>query len=524
MWQVWLRFVEPLERRLRRPGAQTAVATSAIVVLLAGALPFALFSVFGPETFEEPLTLGAIPTLDNAPLPQQTDAEGNPLGPPPSVDLPPDGVDRLAPDILLNLGPNVRVTLLFSVGSRAVSDKDAERLRINDIGRRGDDGLTDVIMLVIADPDSGRVGLLSIPRDYYLRSRAERINATWFYRGTQGLVDDVGLITGLPIHHVALMNFTAFGELVDRLGGVAMRTDKPLADLASNLYVPDAGCWQFSGADALAYVRSRNTLTQNQSDRWVRDVTASDFGRIARQQQLIGAAFDQLRGPQALARIPDLVSVARDGLVVDRGLDLQASRQLVNAFLDVRAGSFEGYTIPSNNTRIDEKAVLVADKEAVVPIMERLRSWPPTDALVLPDDQPSTDADLGEIGEIAVDENCNAGDATQLPDPFGPLAAVAATQPRQAPSRSATPSPRPSSSQSGSSSPSPSTTSSPDEPSESEPDVAPQPTASTSETDEPTASPKPSDSASPSSSPSPTAEPSPSAEPSETETSILPRP
>lgn len=521
MWQTWLRLVEPLERRLRRPGVKAAVATSAIVVLLASALPFALFYGFGPDRFDEPLSLGAIPTLDNAAV--RTDADGNPLGPPPNVDLPPEGVDRLAPDVPLNLGPNVRVTLLFSVGSRAVSAKDAERLRINDLDRRGDDGLTDVVMLVIADPDSGRVGMLSVPRDYFLRSRDERINATWFYRGTQGLVDDVGLITGLPIHHVALMNFTAFGELVDRLGGVAMTTDKPLADLASNLYVPDDGCWQFSGADALAYVRSRNTLTLNRSDRWVRDESASDFGRIARQQQLLGAAFDQLRGPQALARIPDLLSVARDGLVVDRGLDLQATRSLVNAFLDVRAGSFEGYTIPSNNVRIDDKVVLVADKDAVVPIMERLRSWPPTDPLVLPEDQPSADSDIGDIGEITVDENCNASDATPLPDPFGPLAVVAATQPRPVPSRSSSPAPSATPSDDPTSEGTPTDSEgATEEPTTTESEVAPAPTSSPNQTETTSPSPKPSQS--PTSSPSASPSPSPSPSPSETETSILPRP
>lgn len=506
LWQRWIILVDPLEVRLLGSGPRAAIATTAVMLLVVAVTPFALFYGYGPARFEEPLTLGAVPAdVQVEELPTFDD-----LSPVPSADVVPEGVDRLNPDVPLDLGPNVRVTLLFSVGSRAITDSDAERLRVNDPDERGADGLTDVVMLVLADPDSGRVGLLSIPRDYYLQSRDDRINATWVNGGTQDLVDVVSDVTGLPIHHVALVNFTAFADLVDELGGVAMRAEREMADLESNLYVPAAGCWAFDGASALAWVRSRNTLTSTASGGWVRDVSGSDFGRIARQQQLLAAAFDQLRGPSAITKIPDLLNVARSGLVIDRALDLQAVRELAGAFLDVRAGTFEGYTIPSNIGRRGERSVVIPDQEASRPIIERLRQWPPADPLSVPVDVPPVDSEVGDPGEVQVDEACTMAMAAPLPHPAAPLAEVAASRPR-----SATPTPTPTTT-SRPSRPSPPRN---DPPASEEPPATPTPTTTPSETapePTPTSEPTPTDEPSPAPTTEPSDEPTTAPEPSPT--------
>lgn len=418
-WQRWLAWTEPLDTRLHRPWSVVGIALSAVMVLLLAGLPFGLWYGYGPERFE-PLQLGSAPTTIDAPLPGQ----------PAAVAAPGEGTDRLAPDIGLDLGPDVRVTLLFSVGSRDVSAADAEALRVADVDERGEDGLTDVLMLVVADPVSGRVALLSLPRDLWLPSRQARVNATWTREGTQALVNNISDVTGLPIHHLAQVNFTSFGELVDRLGGVAIPTDRALADVAANLFVPGPGCWHLSGADALAYVRSRKTLTLDGED-WVTDLSASDFGRIARQQQLIGAAFDQLRGPQLVRRVPDLLQVARGGLVVDQGLGLVELRGLASAFAEVSGGSFEGFTVPTRNEQINGAAVLLPTDE-VRPIMQRLRTWPPEDETEDETQDPPADASahavpgqpLAAASTPRPAPGCSLASAKDLPAPGAPLAEV----------------------------------------------------------------------------------------------------
>lgn len=419
-----------------------------VLVLTGAAAPFVLYHGFGPQTFDG---------LEDVTLPDPiTDA---------TPDDPSAVNDRIAPDIPLNLSNSVRVTLLFSVGSQGVSDEQARRLRVNDMAARGNDGLTDVMMLLLADPETGEVALVSIPRDLWLFSRGHRINASYNRHGTQAFVQDVANLVGLPIHHVVQINFLAFADLVDRLGGVALRVDRPLADLNSVLYVPSAGCWKFSGADALAFVRSRHTLTRSSSGGWRVDNSASDHGRMARQRVVLAAAWESIRGPQIVTKIPDLLAAARNGLKVDADLGVQAARALAGAFSDVSAGNMEGYTIPTYGQRIGRAAAQVVDADAARPIIERLRSWPPSaadgpaptptgseaQAAAVPG---SMQLPLAAAPTLEIDPTCTLDNAQALPSPHEPLAAIATSrnppptrgtaEPSEAPSDEPEPDPEPS--------------------------------------------------------------------------------
>ncbi len=398
------------------------IAALNVLVLIGALLPFVLWETFGPARFEA-LDLGRDPGSVALGI------DGRPEAADDGADL--RAAELYAPHIALDLGPGVVTTLIYSVGSRGLSDAEASRLRIDDLDQRGADGLTDTLMVLVADTNTQQAALLSIPRDLWVFHRGHRINASFNRHGTQGLVDDVSLVTGLPIDHVIRLNFSAFANLVDAVGGVALSVDEPMADLASVLYVPRAGCWRFDGAAGLAYVRSRRTLTRTASGDWVADSSASDFGRISRQQQLLGAVWDQIRGPSILPRIPDLLATARDGLVVDRGLGVQQVRDLMTTFGQVAAGGIENFTLPTVGRRIGQAAAQVIDNAPAEPIIRRLRTWPPEagDAAALA----RTDllaagvlaADVVATDVVALPSGCATSAALRLPDPRGPLGVIA---------------------------------------------------------------------------------------------------
>ena len=399
--------------RLRHRWLLRAVAATNVVLLAVAVAPFLVWSSLGPERFDdldldglsrEAIVSGAVPTA--------------------------------------TLAPTVRVTLLYSVGSRGMTAEEAARLRIDDLGDRGGDGLTDTMMVLVADTVTRKAALLSIPRDLWMFHRGHRINASLNRAGIQALVDDVSGVTGLPIHHVVQVNFGAFADLVDAVGGVALPVDRPLADLYSVLYVPEPGCWRFTGADALGYARSRHTLTLHDG-RWRADATASDFGRMARQRELLGAVWDQVRGPSLLTRLPELIDVARRGLVVDDGLGVQDVRDLASAFADVSAGLVESLQLPTFGRRINGAAAQVLDEAAAAPLLARLQAWPPDDPAptetptAAPADAPPGSAPPDGPGGrvraaaaapivLAQPAPCHLGIAKPLPDPRAPLGGIAA--------------------------------------------------------------------------------------------------
>ncbi|MBI3332233.1 LCP family protein [Candidatus Peregrinibacteria bacterium] len=169
--------------------------------------------------------------------------------------------------------------------------------------------LTDMLMVASIDQKTKSVVLLSLPRDlYFLRTEqmgAGRINSLYrdykSYLVAQGkpepeasmeaiqeLAKEVGRAADLPIHHVVKVDFIGFVKAVDALGGVDLEvpydivdTEYPGPNYTYQTFEIRAGPQHLDGETALKYVRSRHTT--------------SDYGRSARQQQLLSALGQQVK-------------------------------------------------------------------------------------------------------------------------------------------------------------------------------------------------------------------------------------
>src|SRR5712692_4870338 len=163
--------------------------------------------------------------------------------------------------------------------------------------------LTDSIMAVTIDPNSHRVMLASIPRDLVARMNLQtnansiwtnKINAAYEvpytniiccvapqYQGRDGggraAEHEVGKITGLTFDRYIAIDFVAFRDMVNALGGVDVCLTTNLDDYEYPNYGHGyialhyrAGCQHLSGEQALQVARSRHAIEPQQS---------SDFGR-----------------------------------------------------------------------------------------------------------------------------------------------------------------------------------------------------------------------------------------------------
>jgi len=149
----------------------------------------------------------------------------------------------------------------------------------------GGPGRSDSILLVRVDPGRNRIAELSIPRDLRVTIPGhgdDRINTAYTLGGPALAIQTVRALTGIPINHVALVDFSGFRELVDALGGVTI--DNP-SKIISNSF--DGHPWRFGrgrlhldGRHALAYARVREN-TANPAD--------NDLTRGLRQQRVLQA-------------------------------------------------------------------------------------------------------------------------------------------------------------------------------------------------------------------------------------------
>ncbi len=172
---------------------------------------------------------------------------------------------------------------------------------------------------------SGGAKLLSIPRDLYVTiagtGQKAKLNAA-YNGGPARLIDTVEQNFDLPINRYIEINYTAFGGVVDALGGVTINFPNPAHDVKSGLYVPQAGDVKLDGAQALAYVRSRAYVETIPGRGDVPQGGLPDINRNQRQQTFLRAVLSKAgrsKNPFQLARVGNALS---KGLRIDDRMTL----------------------------------------------------------------------------------------------------------------------------------------------------------------------------------------------------------
>ncbi|HWI62760.1 MAG TPA: LCP family protein [Symbiobacteriaceae bacterium] len=165
--------------------------------------------------------------------------------------------------------------------------------------RKNDVGRSDTLMLLRLDPKTDKVSVINIPRDTQaiVDGSPSKINAAYALDGPEGTVQVISKLLGIERPYYVTLNFAAFEELINLMGGVQIDVEKhyvyddPFQDL--HIDIP-AGRQLLMGEQALHYVRLRYD-----------GVTNSDIARIERQQKFLQAFKEKL--PSNLTRITSMI-------------------------------------------------------------------------------------------------------------------------------------------------------------------------------------------------------------------------
>lgn len=190
---------------------------------------------------------------------------------------------------------------------------------------------TDTMILFTLDPLTYTAGMLSIPRDMWVNIPGfghAKINTAYFLGeiynlpgGGPGLaVDTVEEFLGVPINFYAQVDFQAFVDFIDEIGGIDLHIKEEIVvDPVGpeNTITLRPGVQTLDGAVALAYARARYT-------------EGGDFDRAQRQQEVILAIRDNVLNfyslPKLVAIAPALYEDISQG--VKTNLSLQQTIQL----------------------------------------------------------------------------------------------------------------------------------------------------------------------------------------------------
>ncbi len=166
--------------------------------------------------------------------------------------------------------------------------------------------LTDTIILISYNHQTGHLTLLPLPRDLWFDNYHAKINTLYHYsldKYPQTSLNQTkkmfSQVIGLPIHYLAILDFHGFVNLIDLVGGVDVdvkrsfddykypipgkETAEPVSARYEHLHF-EAGYQHMNGQLALKFARSRHALGPE----------GSDFARSRRQEQVIRAFLKKL--------------------------------------------------------------------------------------------------------------------------------------------------------------------------------------------------------------------------------------
>lgn len=272
-------------------------------------------------------------------------------------------------DLDLDSGP-ARNFLLLGSDSREFVESERDRESFGQVGGQR----ADTVIVVRIDPSQDKALLVSFPRDLWVEipgSGFSRINSA-FTHGPQGVIDTLRHNFDIPVHHYVQIDFAGFRNLVEAMGGVEMYVEAPARDFKTGLNIEQAGCTTLDGAQALAWVRSRN-FERFESGTWRSDPTG-DFGRVNRQQDFLRRLIAQAvrAGASNPIRGDRMVDRALENLTVDSSLGVRDVLRLVDAFRSADPDEIEMVSVPADVGRRGSASVVIARPEAEQ-VYERLR-------------------------------------------------------------------------------------------------------------------------------------------------------
>ncbi|MCL5109355.1 MAG: LCP family protein [Chloroflexi bacterium] len=221
----------------------------------------------------------------------------------------------------------------------------------------GQPSRSDTMIVATIEPRSQTAALLSIPRDLWVTIPNNeggvinnKINTAHFFGQAWRFPDGknpnggpelakrtVEYNLGIPIHYYARIDFKGFEKAVDLVDGIdvdvpteIIDTEYPLEnDTGVTTVRFPAGRQHMDGQTALRYARTRHA--------------DSDFGRMARQRQVLLALRDKALRLDVLPRLPQLLGVLRDSLDTDMPLDQMLN--LANIVRGIKAEAITSHAI-----------------------------------------------------------------------------------------------------------------------------------------------------------------------------------
>ncbi|PDM39224.1 MULTISPECIES: LCP family protein [unclassified Geobacillus] len=163
------------------------------------------------------------------------------------------------------------------------------------------DTRSDALILATFNAKDKSVKMVSIPRDSYVyipcEDKYDKITHAHAYGGTKCTVESIENLFDIHIDYYVKMNFYAFMDVVDALGGIEVEVPYDIKEKDSedhhNAIVLKKGLQKLNGEEALALARTRKK--------------DNDIERGKRQQQILKAILEKASKTSSITKYDDVI-------------------------------------------------------------------------------------------------------------------------------------------------------------------------------------------------------------------------
>lgn len=223
------------------------------------------------------------------------------------------------------------------------------------------ENLTDTMIYVRYDVNSGKIAMMSIPRDTYVTNDyciGHKLNAIYRGKNVVPLVEEIQELLDVKIDYYLIFDTEMVHELVDAVGGVEievpmrMKYDDPTQNLHIDL---QKGLQVLNGKQAEMFVRFRhnNDMTVGYS--------MGDLDRTKVQQTFIKAFAKTALSASNIPKYPELIKIALEH--TDTNVTVREALKYATDAAKIDVENIISLTAPGEAKYIDNLSYFVLDED-----------------------------------------------------------------------------------------------------------------------------------------------------------------
>ena len=249
--------------------------------------------------------------------------------------------------------------LVLGMDIGSVSDQDNESIK-----------RTDTMMVINYNPDTRSTQIVSIPRDTLVTEKGKnyKANAAYVKGGATKAKQVVENILSININYVVNIDYTAFRDFIDSIGGVKMKINRDMLydDDSQNLHInfKNGTTVKLNGQKAEEFFRWRKNNDGT-------GFANGDIDRIQNQHDFIEQVEKKIKSPFIIFRIPFIL--AKLGGDIDTNMSA-ASIIYDGIRIAMSKGTFNMTTLQGTSKTIGGQSYYIIDKNSNKDLLSSLKS------------------------------------------------------------------------------------------------------------------------------------------------------